>query len=132
MGSWLESLRLRNLLRKEYFCYFRRIISGKCYEKSIHAPSQAEKRLQTSFLKQLAFDPGDQVFPLPVNFILRLEKRAAFLIPLRFNGFDLLLASEFLLQSERGDRGPASFLELAVEFLDFAFEADFQVIGPPV
>ena len=83
-------------------------------------------------LSELPFDFFDQHFSLLVNCILRFEKRAPLVISLGFDGFDLLLAFQLFLQCQRSDRSPAGFLDLAVEFLDFAFEADFEVIGPAV
>ena len=83
-------------------------------------------------LSELPFDLVDQDFTLPTNGILGFEKRAAFVVALGFDGFDLFLAFQLFLQCQRSDRSPAGFLELAVELLDFSFEADFEVIGPAV
>ena len=47
-------------------------------------------------------------------------------------GLDLLLAGQLFLQRERGRGGAAGFLDLAVELLDLALQADLQVVGPAV
>jgi len=76
-------------------------------------------------LLQLAFNPGDQLLPLPIYLILRIEKKASFLVALRFQGFDLFLADQLFLQRQRSRSG-------ATGFLDLAFQTHFEVIGPTI
>lgn len=47
-----------------------------------------------------------------------------------FEGLDLLLTCELLLEGQRGGGGAAGLLDLAVDVLDLVFEADLQVVGP--
>ena len=81
---------------------------------------------------ELAFDLRDQFLSLFVHLILRVEQRPALLVALRFERLDLLLPGELLFQRQRGRGGAAGLLDLAVELLDLAFEADLQVVGPAV
>ena len=83
-------------------------------------------------LGQLALDGGDECLPLLVHFILRLEERAALLVALGFEGFDLFLADKLFLQSGRGGGSSAGFLDQPVHLLDLAFEAELEVVRPAV
>ena len=81
---------------------------------------------------QFSFNHSNQLLALSIHLILRVEQRAALLVALGFEGLDLLLAGELFLQRQRGRGGAAGLLDLAVEFLDLAFQSDLQVVGPAV
>ena len=51
---------------------------------------------------------------------------------MRFEDFDLFPAGELFLQRQRGGGGTARILDLPVDFLYFAFEAQLEVVGPAV
>ena len=85
-------------------------------------PSDQKQILCCGVRAEFAFDLGDQLFPVFVDFILCLEQGAPLIVPLGLNGFDLLLAGEFFLKGQGGGRGAASFFDHTVEFLDLAFE----------
>jgi hypothetical protein len=62
--------------------------------------------VQLGLLCELAFNLGDQRVALPVHLVLGVEQGAALLVALAFEGLDLLLAGELVLQGEGGRRGP--------------------------
>jgi hypothetical protein len=55
-------------------------------------------------LRQFFFDAGNQVFPLLVRLVLRVEKRTVLVIALRLERLDLLLPRQFFLQRQTGSR----------------------------
>ena len=83
-------------------------------------------------MSELALDLSDQFLSLFVHLILRVEQGPSFLIALRFECLDLLLPGKLLLQCQRGCSGTPGFLDLPVEILDLALQADLQVVGPAV
>ena len=88
--------------------------------------------LKLRHLGELPFDLFNQLLALPVHLVLGVEQRPTFLIALGFKGLDLFLAGELFLQRECSGGGAAGFLDLAVEFLDLAFQTDLQIVGPAV
>jgi len=53
------------------------------------------------------------------------------MVALRLQGFDRLLPFELPLERERGGGAAPGVLDLAVEFLDLALQAQFDVVCPP-
>jgi hypothetical protein len=59
-------------------------------------------------------------------------QREAFLIPQRFERLDLLLTGQFLFQRESRGGGTTGFLDLPVDFLGLALQAELQVVSPAI
>jgi hypothetical protein len=55
---------------------------------SSEPPTDGEKLLQTALLSELSFDVRNQILPLLVHLVLHVEKRAALLVALGFEGFE--------------------------------------------
>jgi hypothetical protein len=95
-------------------------------------PAQREQGLHACGLVQLAFDDRDQFLALLIHLILGVEQGTPLLVALGFERLDLLLPGQLFLQRQGGRGGAAGLLDLAVDFLDFPLQADFQVVGPAV
>lgn len=89
-------------------------------------PAQHEQGLHGWGLVQLFPDDCKHFITLLVHLVLRVEQGAALLVALGFEGLDLLLPDQLLLQRQSGRGRAARFLDLAVDFLDFPFQPPFR------
>ena len=97
-----------------------------------NSPAYRKQLLSPRALVHLAFYRCNQFFTLRVHLILRIKQRSPLLVAQTFKCLNLFLSGEFFFQRQCGRGGTASFLDLAVEFLDLALQPHLQVICPAI
>ena len=100
-----------------------RIAAVASRQVSRQTPSNGKQLLGLGGLRQFTLNVRNQFFALIIHLVLSFKQRTPFLITLRFQRLELLLARQFVLECQRSGGGAARFLDLAIEFLDFAFQA---------
>jgi len=98
----------------------------------LQPPANSEQRAGSPLLREFSLNLRGQFSALLIDLVLRVEERAALVVALGFEGLDLLLPGEFLFERQSDGRGAAGLLDLVVEFFDFTFEAQFEVVGSAV
>ena len=98
--------------------------------RSHQGPAHHEQLPPLHLLAQLALDVGYQVRALTIDLVLGVEEGAAAMVALGFQSLDRLLPFQLRFQRKRGGGAAPRVLDLAVEFLDFALQAQLQIVRP--
>src|SRR5690606_28133319 len=99
---------------------------------SLQPPTDCEEQLLVRPLFQLAFDLSDQLGTLLVDLVLGIEQRTSLSRSLALQRFNGLLTCQLFLKRRRDGSSTTGILNLAIQLLQLALKADFQIIGPAV
>src|SRR5690606_31321281 len=100
--------------------------------RSLQPPADCEERTSIDALFQFALYLGDQLCPLLIDLVLRIEQSSALGRSFCLERLDSLLAGKLFIERRCNRSGAASFLDLPVQLFQFAFQPDLTFVGPAI